>query len=98
MVIDYRDFTTTDMTSSRKSNLILQSQSNLRSAADAVDNADKKNYSTLPTTPPITCTTFHSKNAHSRCLRIKGHGRLQPMTKTGRYKNSFLIRCLYHYA
>ena len=53
----------------------------------------------LPSTPPIAYTTcFHQENIDGRCLCIKGHGRVLPLTKTEWYKNSFLIKCLYRYA
>ena len=68
-------------------------------AADIVDNADKKTIPLCPQSHPLL-TSYASiqKNAHGRCLRFKGHGRVLPMAKTERYKNSILNRCLYRNA
>ena len=69
------------------------------SAADIVDNADKKLFHyAFNTTHCIHHMLSPQKIAHGRCLRLKGHGRVLPMTKIELYKNSFLIRCLYRYA
>ena len=69
------------------------------SAADIVDNADKKLFhSALHLTHCLHHMPQPKKNAHDIFLSFKGHGRVLPMAKTERYKNSFLIRCLYHYA
>ena len=69
-------------------------------AADIVDNADKK---TIPLCSHLHPFFIHHmlppiQNAHGRFLRFKGHGRVLPIAKNERYKNSFLIRCLYRYA
>ena len=68
-------------------------------AADIVDNADKKLFhSPLNPTHCLHHMLPPKQNAHGRCLHFKGHGRVLPMAKTERYKNSFLISCLYRYA
>ena len=70
------------------------------SAADIVDNADKKKlfHSALNSTHCLHHMLPPQTNAHGRCLHFKGQGRVLLMAKTERYKNSFLIRCLYRYA
>ena len=59
------------------------------SAADIVDNADKKTIPLCPQPHPlVTPYASTKKNAHGSCLRFKGHGRVPPMAKTERYKNT----------
>ena len=69
------------------------------SAADIVDNADKRLFHfALKPTHCLHHMLPPKKNAHGRFLRFNEHGRVLPMAKIERYKNSFLIRCLYRYA
>ena len=71
----------------------------VHSAADVVDNADKNLFhSALNPTHCLHHMLPSKKNADGRFLRFKGHDRVLPMEKTERYKNSFLIRCLYRNA